>query len=96
MTRRRQALTRRNFFGLQFFGRVDIDGKSGVMKDVGDRDLWSVDIPPQPDTTPAARDEPLVHLAPAGRGRRAAPVTYRVAVAPTIGPLICPTRQAAK
>ena len=40
-------------FGLQFFGRVDIDGKSGVMtvtlKDVGDRDLWSVDIPPQPD-----------------------------------------------
>jgi alkaline phosphatase D len=40
-------------FGLQFFGRVDIDVKSGVMtvtlKDVGDRDLWSVDIPPQPD-----------------------------------------------
>ncbi len=40
-------------FGLQFFGRVDIDGKSGVMavtlKDVDDRDLWSVDIPPRPD-----------------------------------------------
>jgi alkaline phosphatase D len=40
-------------FGLQFFGRVDIDGKSGLMtvtlKDVDDRDLWSVDILPQPD-----------------------------------------------
>ena len=40
-------------FGLQFFGRIDIDGKSGVMtvtlKDVGNRDLWSVDIPPEPD-----------------------------------------------
>ena len=39
-------------FGLQFFGRVDIDGRSGVMtvtlKDVDDRDLWSVDIVPQP------------------------------------------------
>jgi alkaline phosphatase D len=37
-------------FGLQFFGKVDIDGASGVMtvtlKDVGDRDLWSVQIEP--------------------------------------------------
>jgi len=43
-------------FGLQFFGRVDIDGSSGVMtvtlKDVDDRSLWSVDIVPQPDTRP--------------------------------------------
>ena len=43
-------------FGLQFFGRVDIDGRSGVMtvtlKDVGNRDLWSVDIEPQPDARP--------------------------------------------
>jgi alkaline phosphatase D len=40
-------------FGLQFFGRVDIDGRSGVMtvtlKDVDNRDLWSVDIEPRPD-----------------------------------------------
>ena len=40
-------------FGLQFFGRVDIDGTTGVMtvtlKDVDNRDLWSVDIPPRPD-----------------------------------------------
>ena len=40
-------------FGLQFFGRVDIDGRSEVMtvtlKDVDNRDLWSVDIEPQPD-----------------------------------------------
>jgi alkaline phosphatase D len=37
-------------FGLQFFGRVDIDGSTGVMtvtlKDVGDQDLWSVQIEP--------------------------------------------------
>jgi alkaline phosphatase D len=37
-------------FGLQFFGKVDIDGDSGVMtvtlKDVGDEDLWSVKIEP--------------------------------------------------
>jgi alkaline phosphatase D len=43
-------------FGMQFFGRVDIDGKTGVMtvtlKDVGDSDLWSVDIEPQPDARP--------------------------------------------
>ena len=43
-------------FGLQFFGRVDIDGKSGIMtvtlKDVDDRSLWSVDIEPQPDARP--------------------------------------------
>jgi alkaline phosphatase D len=40
-------------FGLQFFGRVDIDGRSGVMtvtlKDVDDHNLWSVDIEPRPD-----------------------------------------------
>ena len=43
-------------FGLQFFGRVDIDGRSGIMtvtlKDVDDRDLWSVDIAPRPDARP--------------------------------------------
>ena len=43
-------------FGLQFFGRVDIDGRTGVMtvtlKDVDNRDLWSVDIQPQPDARP--------------------------------------------
>jgi alkaline phosphatase D len=43
-------------FGLQFFGRVDVDGRSGVMtvtlKDVDNRDLWSVDIEPQPDARP--------------------------------------------
>lgn len=40
-------------FGMQFFGRVDIDGKTAVMtvtlKDVDDKDLWSVDLQPQPD-----------------------------------------------
>jgi alkaline phosphatase D len=45
-------------FGLQFFGRVDIDGGSGVMtvtlKDVDNRDLWSVDIVPRPDARPSA------------------------------------------
>jgi alkaline phosphatase D len=43
-------------FGLQFFGRVDIDGRSEVMtvtlKDVDNRDLWSVDIEPRPDARP--------------------------------------------
>ncbi|MBI5320597.1 alkaline phosphatase D family protein [Bradyrhizobium sp.] len=43
-------------FGMQFFGRVDIDGGSGVMtvtlKDVDDTSLWSVDIVPQPDARP--------------------------------------------
>ena len=43
-------------FGLQFFGRVDIDGQSEVMtvtlKDVDNRALWSVDIEPQPDARP--------------------------------------------
>jgi alkaline phosphatase D len=38
-------------FGLQFFGRVDIE-PNGLMtvtlKDVGDRDLWSVRIEPEP------------------------------------------------
>lgn len=37
-------------FGLQFFGRVDIDGRSGVMtvtlKDVDDTNLWSIDLLP--------------------------------------------------
>src|SRR6266478_3135677 len=43
-------------FGLQFFGRVDIDGRSEVMtvtlKDVDNQDLWSVDIEPRPDARP--------------------------------------------
>ena len=43
-------------FGLQFFGRVDIDGQSGIMtvtlKDVDDRALWSVDIEPRQDARP--------------------------------------------
>ncbi|MFG3592211.1 alkaline phosphatase D family protein [Bradyrhizobium sp. RDI18] len=43
-------------YGMQFFGRVDIDGKTGVMtvtlKDVDNRDLWSVDIEPRPDARP--------------------------------------------
>jgi alkaline phosphatase D len=43
-------------FGLQFFGRVDIDGQSGIMtvtlKDVDDRSLWSVDIEPRQDARP--------------------------------------------
>jgi len=43
-------------FGLQFFGHVAIDGKTEVMtvtlKDVDDRDLWSVDIEPRPDARP--------------------------------------------
>lgn len=43
-------------FGLQFFGRVDIDGKTGIMtvtlKDVDNRDLWSVDIEPRMDARP--------------------------------------------
>jgi alkaline phosphatase D len=37
-------------YGLQFFGRVDIDGESGVMtvslKDIADRTLWSLPIAP--------------------------------------------------
>jgi alkaline phosphatase D len=40
-------------FGLQFFGRIDIDGQSEVMtvtlKDVDNTSLWSVDIAPQRD-----------------------------------------------
>jgi alkaline phosphatase D len=43
-------------FGLQFFGRVDIDGRSGIMtvtlKDVDNRDLWSVGLEPRPDARP--------------------------------------------
>jgi hypothetical protein len=43
-------------FGLQFFGRVDIEGKSGVMtvtlKDVDNRSLWLVNIEPRPDARP--------------------------------------------
>ena len=43
-------------FGLQFFGRVDIDGKTEVMtvtlKDVDNTALWSVDIEPRPDARP--------------------------------------------
>jgi alkaline phosphatase D len=37
-------------FGLQFFGRVDIDGRTGVMtvtlKDVDNTNLWSIDLMP--------------------------------------------------
>jgi alkaline phosphatase D len=44
-------------FGLQFFGRIDIDGQSEVMtvtlKDVDNTSLWSVDIAPQPDARPS-------------------------------------------
>src|SRR2546430_6160056 len=43
-------------FGLQCFGRADINGRSGIMtvtlKDVDNRDLWSVDIEPRPDARP--------------------------------------------
>ncbi|MEA2918092.1 MAG: alkaline phosphatase [Bradyrhizobium sp.] len=43
-------------FGLQFFGRVDIDGHTKIMtvtlKDVDNRNLWSVDIEPRPDARP--------------------------------------------
>jgi len=43
-------------YGMQFFGKVDIDGKTEVMsvtlKDVDNRDLWSVDIEPRPDARP--------------------------------------------
>lgn len=43
-------------YGMQFFGRVDIDGQTEVMtvtlKDVDNRDLWSVDIEPRPDARP--------------------------------------------
>ncbi len=46
-------------FGLQFFGRVDIDGRTGVMtvtlKDVDDRNLWAVDLAPSPDARPPQR-----------------------------------------
>jgi alkaline phosphatase D len=43
-------------YGMQFFGRVDIDGQTEVMtvtlKDVDDSELWSVDIEPRPDARP--------------------------------------------
>jgi alkaline phosphatase D len=43
-------------YGMQFFGCVDIDGKTEVMtvtlKDVDNRDLWSVDLEPLPDARP--------------------------------------------
>jgi alkaline phosphatase D len=43
-------------YGMQFFGRVDIDGKTEVMtvtlKDVDNRDLWSVDLEPRRDARP--------------------------------------------
>ncbi len=43
-------------FGLQFFGLVEIDGRTGVMtvtlKDVDDRSLFAIDIPPQPPRRP--------------------------------------------
>ena len=53
LQRRSRAKISHPCFGLQFFGRVDIDGKTEVMtvtlKDVDDRELWSVDIEPRPD-----------------------------------------------
>ena len=43
-------------FGLQFFGRVEIDGQTEIMtvtlKDVDNQNLWSVDIQPRPDARP--------------------------------------------
>jgi alkaline phosphatase D len=43
-------------FGLQFFGRVDIDGRTEIMtvtlKDVDNTAPWSVDIEPRPDARP--------------------------------------------
>ena len=43
-------------FGLQFFGHVAIDGQSEVMtvtlKDVDNRDLWSIELEPRPDARP--------------------------------------------
>ncbi len=46
-------------FGLQFFGRVDIDGRTGIMtvtlKDVENTALWAVDIAPRPDTRALGR-----------------------------------------
>ena len=43
-------------FGLQFFGHVAIDGQSEVMtvtlKDVDNRDLWSIELDPRPDARP--------------------------------------------
>jgi alkaline phosphatase D len=46
----------RAVFWPEFFGRVDIDGRSGIMtvtlKDVDDRALWSIDIEPRPDARP--------------------------------------------
>ena len=57
-------------FGLQFFGRVDIDGASEVMtvtlKDVDNRDLWSVDIAPATGRT-ARSDHGATHLIDEGR-----------------------------
>ena len=42
-------------FGLQFFGLVNIDGRTGVMtvrlKDVDDHDLWSIDLAPEYSTS---------------------------------------------
>ena len=53
---RRAGRKSRPCFGLQFFGRVDIDGKTEIMtvtlKDVDNSDLWSVDIEPRPDARP--------------------------------------------
>lgn len=45
-------------FGLQFFGLVEIDGATGAMtvnlKDVDDRNLWSIEIAPQLPNRPAS------------------------------------------
>ena len=58
-------------FGLQFFGRVDIDGRTGVMtvtlKDVDDTNLWAVDLVPAGEGVAEAGGAALVdqldHLA---------------------------------
>ncbi len=50
-------------FGLQFFGRVDIDGDSGVMtvslKNIADQVLWSTEIAPKRGTERAAVDNAI-------------------------------------
>jgi alkaline phosphatase D len=63
-------------FGLQFFGCVDIDGKTEVMtvtlKDVDNSSLWAVDILPEPD----ARGQRVVSAFSVTAGRRPNPQTH--------------------
>ena len=51
-------------YGLQFFGHVAIDGASEVMtvtlKDVDDRDLWSIELAPKRSLVNAARDRVIL------------------------------------